>query len=88
MPVLQTIGLSISLDLVNHVAKRLSFRETDHVVQHQLVVSGCDTIRHRGDVRRDDYILELPKRVAFGQRLGIGDVESRARQAPFIEGFD
>src|SRR5258708_38388182 len=58
----------ISLDLVNYGAKRVSLREADYIIQHQLVVPGRHAVCHCRDVRRDDYVLAPPKGVAVEER--------------------
>ena len=39
-------------------------------------------------MRRHDGVVELPERVAFGEGLGVGDVDSSAGEAFAVERLD
>ena len=45
-------------------------------------------LRHGGDMRRYDHLRMGPERVAFRQRLGIGNVEHGCRKAAAVERLD
>src|SRR5947208_1210548 len=61
--------VSVALLLVHHVDERLAVDEP-----FQVLADGADharvvLVRSSGDVRSDDRVLELPERMALGQRL-------------------
>src|SRR5215212_3518729 len=67
---------SITLFLIDGVAERFAFREAHEVVLVDIEVSRTFAVRSPGDVRRDDHAAGFPKRMALGQGLRFGDVET------------
>ncbi len=83
-----TMRVLIPPHLSNDIAERLALDKTFHVIPYKLLAAGQNAIGDRRDVRRDDHILELPKRVALRQRLGIGHIEAGSREPPLVKRFD
>ena len=82
------IRRSIPLLLIDDVAQLLAGGEAGDVLFVKLDPARRAALALGGDVRRDDHVLELPQRVPFGKRLGVGDVDAGSGQMLAIEGFD
>src|ERR1700683_3010068 len=79
---------SIALLLIHHVHQLLALYEMRDVLLEQFHLARVNAVGLARDMRRDHHVVELPERVALGQRLGVGHIQARAGQPAAVQRLD